>query len=61
MKKLGSWYNDLNNKQRWIIWGLSVPYAAFPPTGIFLGGIPWVLVLLYLEFHRGGSNGPDAE
>lgn len=32
--------------------GLTVPYAVFPPTGVLLGGIPWALLLLYMEFHR---------
>lgn len=55
MKKLRNWYNALKKKQRWIIWGVTVPYAVFPFTGVLLGGIPWALVLLYLEFHRDGS------
>ncbi|MCE3273137.1 MAG: hypothetical protein K0S57_3534 [Ramlibacter sp.] len=57
MKKLRAWYDGLNKKQRWIIWGVTIPYALFPPTGILLGGIPWALVLLYMEFHRDGSAG----
>jgi hypothetical protein len=55
-KKLNAWYVGLNKKQRMIIWGVSVPYAAFPPTGLLLGGIPWVLLLLYMEFHRDGGT-----
>lgn len=64
MKKLRNWYGGLNKKQRWIIWGVTVPYAVFPLTGVLLGGIPWALLLLYLEFHRDGSAGaktPDVE
>ena len=58
MKKLSSWYGGLNKKQRWIIWGVTVPYAVFPLTGVLGGGIPWAFVLLYLEFHRDGSEVP---
>lgn len=54
-KKLSDWYIGLNKKQRLIIWGVTVPYAVFPPTGFLLGGIPWALLLLYLEFYRDGS------
>lgn len=59
-KKLNAWYGGLNKKQRMIIWGVTVPFAAFPPTGLLLGGIPWALLLLYMEFHRdGGTGGND--
>jgi hypothetical protein len=54
--KLNNWYASLNKKQRIIIWTLSVPYALFPLTGIMLGGIPWLLVLIYIEFHRNSSK-----
>lgn len=44
--KLNNWYTKLNTKQRFIIWALSLP------TIIVLVGIPWVLILVYMEFHR---------
>lgn len=56
-KKCNDWYGALNKKQRMIIWGLTVPYAVFPLTGVLLGGIPWALLLLYMEFHRNGEIG----
>jgi len=54
--KLNNWYVSLNKKQRIIIWTLSVPYALFPITGVLFGGIPWLLVLIYMEFHRNSSK-----
>lgn len=56
MRKLRNWYDALNTKQRWIIWGVTVAYALFPYTGVFGGGIPWAIVLLYLEFNRDGTS-----
>lgn len=55
-QKLKKWYGILNKKQRIIIWTLSVPYAAFPLTGILGGGIPWVVILIYMEFYRDGDK-----
>jgi len=44
--ELNNWYANLNTKQRMIIWVLSIPPA------VFILGIPWLLVLIYMEFHR---------
>ncbi|HEO99281.1 MAG TPA: hypothetical protein ENO02_08285 [Epsilonproteobacteria bacterium] len=55
-QKLNNWYVGLNTKQRVIIWALSLPYAIFPPTGVLLGGIPWALILLYMEYNRNSNK-----
>jgi len=44
--RLNNWYTNLNTKQRLMIWILSLP------TVMALVGIPWVLILIYMEFHR---------
>ncbi len=55
-RKLNEWYIGLNQKQRIIIWVLTAPYALFPLTGILMGGIPWGIAVLYMEFNRDGSK-----
>lgn len=55
-EKLNAWYVSLNKKQRYILWGVSLPYAFVPLTGVLLGGIPWLLLLLFMEFHRGAAR-----
>lgn len=57
--KLNVWYVGLNKKQRYIIWGLTIPYALFPLTGVLMGGIPWGGLLLFMEFHRDNQKMPD--
>ena len=51
-RKQFNWYVKIKKKQRIIIWILSTVYAVIPWTGLFLGGIPWFLILIYLEYHR---------
>ena len=51
-RKLENWYVNLNTKQRIMLWGVTLPYAVFPPTGVLLGGIPFGLALLIIEFNR---------
>lgn len=55
-QRLKNWYESLNKKQRIIIWVLSAPYAAFPLTGILGGGIPWAVILIYMEFYRNADK-----
>ncbi len=50
-QKLNNWYVRLNKKQRIIIWTLSL-LSIF----ILAIGIPLTLILLYMEFHRGGDK-----
>lgn len=50
--KLLEWYGGLGLKETIFVWVASLAYAAYPPTGLLLGGIPWALYLLYLEYHR---------
>jgi hypothetical protein len=58
-RKLNTWYIGLNKKQRYIIWGISLPYALFPLTGVLGGGIPWILLLLLMEFHLNSESSVD--
>ncbi len=51
-RKLEKWYTNLNKKQRIILWLVTLPYAIFPITGILLGGIPFALSLIVIEFNR---------
>ena len=59
-RKQFNWYVKLNKKQRIIIWILSTIYAVFPLTGLFLGGIPWFLILIYFEYHRDPDKHGDS-
>ena len=59
-QKQFNWYVSINKKQRKIIWILSTIYALIPWTGILLGGIPWLLILFYFEYHRDSSKNSDS-
>jgi hypothetical protein len=48
---LRPWYDNLNLKQRIIIWCVTVLLSLFPIIGWFLIS-PWLIVLLYCEYKR---------
>jgi len=50
-KRLRPWYDNLNLKQRIIIWCVTVLLSLFPVIGWFLIS-PWLIVLLYCEYKR---------
>lgn len=52
LRNLVAWYSDLPNKQRWIVFSVSIVLSLFPVIGwsVFLW---WLLpLIIYLEFKR---------
>lgn len=53
--KIKEWYTGLGFKETILVWVLSLIYATYPTTGLLLGGIPWAIYLLYLEYTKKSS------
>ena len=51
-RKINDWYIRLNSKQRKIIWVVTAIVALNPWTGLLLGGTPWGILVLYMEYKR---------
>lgn len=52
MTKLKNWYNNMNKKQRIIIWIVSVLLTGSNPIGWVFFAWWWLPTLTYLEYNR---------